>query len=170
MTNRGDSYHQLELNVYALPSEEGQPRKVLESWWTDKLKPDLTREIIKQNKLAITNKSGFRPRIRSSEFCPRRGTIKIVAYNEESQIFIRDFVRAPTFCVKLRKSQTVRFGVSTGPECIVLVTSAEDLQDWKQDNQKFQVKTEGRSRPVTYSSAFKDFQVNSFFWFSVCSL
>ena len=164
MTNLGDnSHHQLELNVYALPSEDGRPWKILEHWWTDQLEDDLDREILKQNKLAVMNKSGCRPRIRSSEFCPRRGTIKIVANNEESKIFIANVVSSPTFCVKFKnrkgKSQTVRFGVSTGPECIVLVTSTKKL--WKEDNTKFEIKKEGQSRPVTYSSAFKDFQVNS---------
>ena len=102
-----------ELHVF-VPSEDG-PRKVLESWWTDKLHLVLREQILKAVSTGNfnTNRVGPNPRIRSTKFCSQSGTIKITAYNEASAIFIAQVVTSPEFSITTKKNQTVRFGAET---------------------------------------------------------
>ena len=102
-----------ELHVF-VPSEDG-PRKVLESWWTDKLHLVLREQILKAVSTGNfnTNRVGPNPRIRSTKFCSQSGTIKITAYNEASAIFIAQVVTSPDFSIKMKKNQNVRFGAET---------------------------------------------------------
>ena len=103
-----------ELHVF-VPSEDG-PRKVLESWWTDKLHLVLREEMLKALSTGkFNNRVGpnHRLAIRSTKFCFQTGTIKITAYNEASAIFIAQVVTSPDFSIKMKKNQNVRFGAET---------------------------------------------------------
>ena len=103
-----------ELHVF-VPSEDG-PRKVLESWWSDKLHLVLREEMLKALSTGkFNNRVGpnHRLAIRSTKFCFQTGTIKITAYNEASAIFIAQVVTSPDFSIKMKKNQNVRFGAET---------------------------------------------------------